>query len=98
MFASLLSAEVAVALFTYFLFSWLFFACLYLSVGFTGNFSVPEGSPSGPGTPFYYAFAVQTNIGAGEISPKTSLGRALLNAQQLLAFAPALALLAPWFQ
>ena len=98
MYVDRVTRDIVTLLVVYYIVIWLTFATIYTIVGFGRHFVVPPNVDNGPGTPFYYAFAVQSNIGAGEISPKTPLARALYNMQQFLAYSPTLLLLAPWFE
>jgi hypothetical protein len=72
------------------------FATAYYSIGFGKNFNLPETMDDTYINCLYYAFAVQATCMAGEVYPKTRLGRGILAMQILSAFMATMVLLVPW--
>lgn len=74
------------------------FATLYYTLGIKKHFTTPDEFEGTYADCLYYAFAVQTTCMAGEVYPKTPLGRALLSFQLLSAFVAAMVLIVPWIK
>ena len=85
-------------LFLYNLGSVVAFSMLYHTVGLDKHFELPEGTPATYPNCLYYAFAVQATCMAGEIYPKTPLGRGILSCQILSAFLSTMVLIVPWIR
>ena len=89
---------ILILLFAYNLACVLVFSTLYYIVGFENHFHTPDDfQPSFPNC-MYYAFAVQSTCMAGEVYPKTTLGRGLLSFQLLSAFLATMVLIVPWIK
>lgn len=85
-------------LFAYNLACVLTFATLYYAVGLDTHFNIPEGADNSFGTCMYYSFAVQSTCMAGEIYPKTAVGRGILSFQLLSAMMVTMILIVPWIR
>lgn len=72
------------------------FAGLYKAIGFSENFNLPENMEPSFANCMYYSFATQATCMAGEVSPKTQLGRTVLSFQILSAYLTTLVLIVPW--
>lgn len=71
-------------------------ACYHL-IDFEKHFEMPEHTPkASTGTIMYYTFLSHASVMAGEIVPKTMLGRALLSIHILMTWVIMLLLLVPW--
>lgn len=76
----------------------LLFSGLYTAVGFGKHFNLPEGMEDNYQNALYYSFATQATCMAGEVYPKTALGRGLISFQILSAYLTTLALIVPWIK
>lgn len=76
----------------------LIFSGLYTAIGFEKNFNLPEGTEPTYANALYYSFAVQATCMAGEIYPKTALGRGILSMQILSAYLTTMVLIVPWIK
>ncbi len=66
---------------------------IYHSIDFHKHFNVPH--KAGLGTHMYFAWMTHTNVMAGEITPKTALGRGLMCMHVLLTWGMVMVLLSP---
>lgn len=69
---------------------------VYHTIDFEAHFQLPEGVKPTTDVMLYYAFLSQSNVMAGEIVPKTRLGRTLLAVHIFLSWGIILAFLVPW--
>ena len=76
----------------------LLFGSLYVAVGFDKHFDLPEHMAPSFANSLYYSFAVQATCMAGEVTPKTQLGRTLLSLQILSAYLTTMVLIVPWIK
>ena len=90
--------NILLALFVYNLTCTLFFSMMYSVVGFDKHFVMPEGTKPDYANALYYSFAVQATCMAGEIYPKTPLGRGILSFQILSAYLTTMVLIVPWIK
>lgn len=88
--------NVLALLFAYNLTSVVLFSGLYAGLGFDKHFTLPEGTEPTYANCLYYSFAVQATCMAGEIYPKTKVGRGLLSLQILSAYLTTMVLIVPW--
>lgn len=69
----------------------------YHYIDFDTHFEMPDHTPKATtGAIMYYAFLVHTGVMAGEIVPKTKLGRGLLAIHVLFSWGLIMILMAPW--
>lgn len=90
--------NVLMLLLVYNLISVFFFSFLYVGIGFGTHFQMPEGTKPTYANALYYSFAVQATCMAGEIYPKTPLGRGILSMQILSAYLTTMVLIVPWIK
>lgn len=76
----------------------LLFSSLYKAIGFEKHFILPDHMAPNYANCMYYSFAVQATCMAGEVSPKTQLGRTLLSLQILSAYMTTMVLIVPWIK
>lgn len=88
--------NILVMLLAYNLSCVLAFSTVYHAVGLRNHFAVPDGFEDSFLNCMYYAFAVQTTCMAGEVYPKTQLGRTLLSFQLLSSWMSTMVLIVPW--
>lgn len=74
------------------------FSLLYKLVGFSDHFELNEGVEDAYPTALYFSFATQATCMAGEIYPKTRLGRGIMSFQILSAWLVTLVLIVPWIK
>lgn len=74
------------------------FSTLYYTFDIRKHFVTPDGFQGTYLDCMYYAFAVQSTCMAGEVYPRTALGRALLSFQLLSAFLATMVLIVPWIK
>jgi hypothetical protein len=72
------------------------FAGIYMGIGFDKHFQLPPDIKPTYANALYYSFATQATVMAGEIVPKTALGRGVLSVQITSAFLSTMVLLVPW--
>lgn len=90
--------NILLALITYNLTSVFLFSALYTAIGFDTHFELPETAKPTYANALYYSFAVQATCMAGEIYPKTPLGRGILSLQILSAYVTTMVLIVPWIK
>ena len=90
--------NILVLLLVYNLTCVLLFSTLYKVVGFDTHFVLPDHMEPSYANCMYYSFAVQATCMAGEVYPKTQLGRTLLSLQILSAYMTTMVLIVPWIK
>lgn len=90
--------NILIALLVYNLSCVLFFSMMYNVIGFDDHFELPESVAPTYANALYYSFAVQATCMAGEIYPKTPLGRGMLSFQILSAYLTTMVLIVPWIK
>ena len=75
-----------------------FFATVYTALGFDKHFDLPDNVSPNFANALYYSFATQATCMAGEITPKTAVGRGLLSFQILSAYLTTMVLIVPWIK
>lgn len=72
------------------------FATLYWVIGFDQHFNLPDDMRPNYQNCLYYSLATQATCMAGEVTPKTPLGRGVLSFQITSAYLASLVLIVPW--
>lgn len=72
------------------------FATIYYSIGFDKHFNLPDDMEPSFKNCLYYSLATQATCMAGEVTPKTPLGRGVLSFQITSAYLVTLVLIVPW--
>ena len=91
-----IAEKFLVGIVIYTLLTYSLFIVIYKFNDFEKHFAVPEGTKVDTRLIMYYAFLVQTGYMAGEITPKTSVGRTIVALHSCFSWILTLALLAPW--
>jgi hypothetical protein len=81
------------ALLLYNIILFVIFVAIYHLIDFRRHFDLPEHTPPTTHSILYYTFMTQAQVMAGEISPKTNLGRQLLVVHVFLSWFVTVALL-----
>lgn len=90
------ATDVLVLLFLYNTICLFMFATLYYAIGFEQHFNLPEDMEPSFKNCLYYSLATQATCMAGEVTPKTPLGRGVLSFQITSAYLATLVLIVPW--
>ena len=72
------------------------FLSTYLIIDFHVHFNLPPGSSDDVSTIAYYTLLSQVQVMAGEITPKTSLGRTLLGLHVFFSWFVVVLIMVPW--
>lgn len=90
--------QILALLFAYNVVCVLTFSAIYYKVGFDKHFELPETVKPNYVNALYYSLAVQATCMAGEIYPKTALGRGILSFQITSAYLTSMVLIVPWIK
>jgi len=95
-FHAVLNNSFVKALFTYNLVLYVMFFGVYSMIDFPKHFNLPNNTNADTGTVAYYTLMCQTQVMAGEITPKTQLSRALVGIHVFFSWFVVALIMVPW--